>query len=213
MKKILLFLVFISLSSLAQTTINSNVAIPRLTQDSIFFYLGNTTIPTHKYRLFAQTPNGISFLAKWDNNDTISETYYSIGGGFIVKEGELQEKTTLTTLPFPINTAADLLHWCLKTGGNISDIVLENCIIEIQNILYGIVLYEKFEIESNEKISFNLYSDNFINEWLDEPLNINIYNNHKLIYSKKHNDKSKCFIILSNKFTNCQCMRLAKYML
>jgi L-serine dehydratase len=30
------------------------------------------------------------------------------------------------TLPFPINTSNELLHWCMKTGMNSSDIVLEN---------------------------------------------------------------------------------------
>jgi L-serine dehydratase len=29
-------------------------------------------------------------------------------------------------VPFPINTADELLHWCRKTGLNISDVVLEN---------------------------------------------------------------------------------------
>ncbi|MEI9956745.1 MAG: L-serine ammonia-lyase [Ferruginibacter sp.] len=29
-------------------------------------------------------------------------------------------------LPFPINTADELLHWCMKTGLNVSDVVLEN---------------------------------------------------------------------------------------
>jgi L-serine dehydratase len=29
-------------------------------------------------------------------------------------------------LPFPINTASDLLHWCIKTGLPVSEIVLEN---------------------------------------------------------------------------------------
>jgi hypothetical protein len=29
-------------------------------------------------------------------------------------------------LPFPIDTAADLLHWCIKTGLKISEVVMEN---------------------------------------------------------------------------------------
>jgi L-serine dehydratase len=33
-------------------------------------------------------PNALSFLASFNNGETVSETFYSIGGGFVVKEGE-----------------------------------------------------------------------------------------------------------------------------
>jgi L-serine dehydratase len=70
-------------------------------------------------------PNALTFLARFNNHDPISETYYSIGGGFVVKEGE-EVLNTSVSLPFPINTASDLLHWCIKTGLSISEIVMEN---------------------------------------------------------------------------------------
>src|SRR4028119_93025 len=35
-------------------------------------------------------PNALSFLADLSNGDSIAETFYSIGGGFVVKEGEVQ---------------------------------------------------------------------------------------------------------------------------
>jgi L-serine dehydratase len=70
-------------------------------------------------------PNALSFLASFQNGDKLSGTYYSIGGGFVVKEGELETKQTVV-LPFPINTSADLLHWCLKTGLSIHEVVMEN---------------------------------------------------------------------------------------
>lgn len=70
-------------------------------------------------------PNALSFLVKLKNGDSISETFYSIGGGFIVKEGETDFKQNIV-LPFPINTSSDLLHWCLKTGLAIHEVVLEN---------------------------------------------------------------------------------------
>ena len=56
----------------------------------------------------------------------MAETWYSIGGGFVKKEGEETEETASVQLPFPINTASDLLHWCRKTGLAISEVVLEN---------------------------------------------------------------------------------------
>jgi L-serine dehydratase len=70
-------------------------------------------------------PNALTFLVHFSNDDTLAETYYSIGGGFITKEGELAAKQSIA-LPFPINTAADLMHWCMKTGLAIHEIVMEN---------------------------------------------------------------------------------------
>ena len=80
-------------------------------------FLISETLPFH--------PNGLSFLANLQNGEAISETYYSIGGGFVVKEGEKQSSSNIT-LPFPINSSADLLHWCLKTGLSIHEVVAEN---------------------------------------------------------------------------------------
>lgn len=71
-------------------------------------------------------PNGLTFLVKLKNGDSIAETFYSIGGGFVVKEGEGPVSSADLQLPFPINTADDLLHWCRKTGLAIHEIVMEN---------------------------------------------------------------------------------------
>ena len=71
-------------------------------------------------------PNALSFLADFHTHEPISETYYSIGGGFIEQEkGGSAEKKTIQ-LPFPIDTAGNLLHWCMKTGLTIHDVVMEN---------------------------------------------------------------------------------------
>jgi L-serine dehydratase len=71
-------------------------------------------------------PNGLSFLADCDNNIQISETFYSVGGGFVVKENEDRNTTAAIDLPFPINTSDELLHWCMKTGLSINEVVMEN---------------------------------------------------------------------------------------
>jgi L-serine dehydratase len=84
-------------------------------QDVIFLY--NESLPYH--------PNALTFLITYSGGDTKAETYYSTGGGFVVKEGET-EKVHPVTLPFPVNTAEELLHWCRKTGLSIHEIVLEN---------------------------------------------------------------------------------------
>ena len=71
-------------------------------------------------------PNALSFLAKFKDGNAICETYYSIGGGFVQQEGEINSGGFATVLPFPINTSEDLLHWCRKTGLAIHEVVMEN---------------------------------------------------------------------------------------
>jgi L-serine dehydratase len=80
-------------------------------------FLFSESLPFH--------PNALSFLANFNNGDAISETYYSIGGGFVVKEGEVLDGTHMH-LPFPVNTSEELLHWCRKTGLSIHEVVMEN---------------------------------------------------------------------------------------
>src|SRR5215212_432037 len=81
-------------------------------------FLFTETLPYH--------PNALTFLAALKNGDHLAETYYSIGGGFVKKEGEESNELSEVLLPFPINEADDLLHWCMKTGMNISEVVMEN---------------------------------------------------------------------------------------
>ncbi|MFN5335448.1 MAG: L-serine ammonia-lyase [Bacteroidota bacterium] len=71
-------------------------------------------------------PNGLSFLASIENDQSIAATYYSIGGGFIVKENEEVLHKQVVQLPFPVETADELLHWCMKTGMSVSEVVYEN---------------------------------------------------------------------------------------
>jgi L-serine dehydratase len=71
-------------------------------------------------------PNALSFLAKLKVGEAIAETYYSVGGGFIIKEGEENASSKTVQLPFPIDTSDELLHWCMKTGMAIHEVVMEN---------------------------------------------------------------------------------------
>ncbi len=86
-------------------------------EDDLLF-LTTESLPYH--------PNAVTFQAFLSNGTAISETYYSIGGGFVVKEGGQDKPKVEVDLPFPIETAHNLLHWCRKTGLKISDIVMEN---------------------------------------------------------------------------------------
>jgi L-serine dehydratase len=80
--------------------------------------------------LFTETlayhPNAVTFLAEFIDGDKIAETYYSVGGGFVKKEGEEESGNASIQLPFPIDNANGLLHWCMMTGMSISEVVMEN---------------------------------------------------------------------------------------
>ncbi len=71
-------------------------------------------------------PNGMSFLIQFDNGENLCDTYYSIGGGFVVKEESNDLNLSAVQLPFPIDKSSDILHWCMKTGMSIAEVVMEN---------------------------------------------------------------------------------------
>lgn len=86
-------------------------------EDDMLF-LFNESLPYH--------PNAVTFQAFLNDGTAMSGTYYSIGGGFVVKEGMDGPQKAEVDLPFPIDTAGNLLHWCIKTGLKISEVVMEN---------------------------------------------------------------------------------------
>ncbi|MEN9325831.1 MAG: L-serine ammonia-lyase [Bacteroidota bacterium] len=71
--------------------------------------------------------NGMVFTA-YTNDTEYSSTFYSIGGGFVVKE---EDDTDINieikcAFPFLVNTGVDLLEFCQTERKTISDIVYEN---------------------------------------------------------------------------------------
>ena len=86
------------------------------TDDLVFLYM--ESLPFH--------PNAVTFQAFLNSGKAFSETYYSVGGGFVVKEGESGSDKEMVELPFPVDKAGDLLHWCLTTGLKVSEVVMEN---------------------------------------------------------------------------------------
>ncbi|CCG53662.1 L-serine ammonia-lyase [Flavobacterium indicum GPTSA100-9 = DSM 17447] len=70
--------------------------------------------------------NGLTFTAYTDKVEYTS-TFYSIGGGFVVKEEEDSNKSQIKcAFPFPIDKATELLEYCQKENKKISEIVFEN---------------------------------------------------------------------------------------
>lgn len=81
-------------------------------------FLMSQSLPAH--------PNALTFRAS-ANDSIFEETYYSIGGGFVKKEGEEELGSSASVnLPFPISKADDFLHWCMKTGLSLHEVVMEN---------------------------------------------------------------------------------------
>ncbi len=73
-------------------------------------------------------PNGITFTAT-TTNTTYSETFYSIGGGFVVQEDRgrsARKQANFECFPRPIATADELLNFCTYEQASVSQIVLEN---------------------------------------------------------------------------------------
>ncbi len=71
-------------------------------------------------------PNALTFRIFNDDIQVLQETYYSVGGGFIHKDGDPDISDDQPVLPYPIDTGRDLFDHILKTGSCISDIVYAN---------------------------------------------------------------------------------------
>ena len=72
--------------------------------------------------------NGFSFTAYAPESEYES-TFYSIGGGFVVKEERINAKKKLEikcAFPFPIQRADELLNYTVQENKSISEIVYEN---------------------------------------------------------------------------------------
>jgi L-serine dehydratase len=84
-------------------------------QDIVF---ENTIKPEH--------PNTLVFKLFKEGAVVLSETFYSIGGGFVLKKGEKDTTNEGVVLPFPIDSGEDLIRYTEETGLSISDIVKQN---------------------------------------------------------------------------------------
>lgn len=73
--------------------------------------------------------NGMRFTARLNDQSEVVGTYYSIGGGFVVKEEndkKAVENKNRNSYPFPIANGDQLLEYCRTEGKSVSEIVWEN---------------------------------------------------------------------------------------
>jgi L-serine dehydratase len=74
-------------------------------------------------------PNAMRVIAYTDSDELYCNTYYSVGGGFVIDQAQAEQgesDTDLTPLPYEFNTAAELLALCKTHGLSISGVMLEN---------------------------------------------------------------------------------------
>lgn len=73
--------------------------------------------------------NGMTFTAKYGEHNLYESTFYSIGGGFVVKEESVENtenEDIKATFPFPVEKATELLAYCKEQNKSVSEIVYEN---------------------------------------------------------------------------------------
>ncbi len=108
----------IDIRQTSRLSLNGEHAIDFIFEQHILFHFSER-LPGHA--------NGLIFKAfSGDEEILLERTYYSIGGGFVIREGEKIEDQAFQKLPFPIEKAAELRTYCLEENGSIWEVVLAN---------------------------------------------------------------------------------------
>ena len=72
-------------------------------------------------------PNALTVISTLEDGTVDEATYFSVGGGFVVKEGQQEAiERQQVALPYPTEAAADTLRHCEAHGFSIADMVLQN---------------------------------------------------------------------------------------
>jgi len=109
----------------------------------------------HRRETLEHHSNGMRFSAyNDDGQELLSKIYYSVGGGFVLDEEAMGADRIVedaTELPYPFNTAAELLAITGEHGMSISDVMFENekmwrteeeirtCMLEIWSVMKACV--------------------------------------------------------------------------
>ena len=85
--------------------------------DGFFFH--DEYLPMHE--------NGMCLIAFAGEEDILHKTYYSVGGGFIVKQEDFAKRTDAKVdIPFPYASAAEMLELCEKNNMTLPELGLAN---------------------------------------------------------------------------------------
>ena len=108
-----------TIQSISEINLGNERAIP-------FHYLQDIVFNKN---FLAYHANGLTFTAQLIDNTKYVSTFYSIGGGFVIKEERENAKEKIQikcAFPYPIDKAAELLEYCTTEQKSISEIVFEN---------------------------------------------------------------------------------------
>ena len=87
-------------------------------------WYSDTVLPYH--------PNAMSIIARLTDGQVYRQTYYSVGGGFVINEEDATNPDddhaapTIDAIPYPFNNAEELLARCRQHNLSISALVLAN---------------------------------------------------------------------------------------
>lgn len=111
------------------------IIVERINIQEEIYFKGGKIIPFYKNSIVFNREflpfhaNGMTFRGFSNDEEISTETYFSIGGGFIVQENErLEEEIEINkkNFPYPINRAIQLEEYCENENLLISDIVFKN---------------------------------------------------------------------------------------
>lgn len=85
----------------------------------------------HYDKVMPEHPNAMTVTAYGKDGDVLrAQTYFSIGGGFVVTQEELEASQSMTAgieeCQYPFKTSDELLFLCRKSGLSIAELTLEN---------------------------------------------------------------------------------------
>ncbi len=91
----------------------------------IAFQQGSDLVYHMDERLAFHT-NGIRFTASFADGTEHAETYFSVGGGFVVQENYTPSEHRMVCLPYAIERASEIVTICAQNNWTIPQLVMEN---------------------------------------------------------------------------------------
>ena len=74
-------------------------------------------------------PNAMTLVAFGEGNELHRDTYYSVGGGFVVDQAQAESGVAdmdRTVLPYDFSSAVELLELCQRHGLSVAELMLAN---------------------------------------------------------------------------------------
>jgi L-serine dehydratase len=76
----------------------------------------------HRDQALPFHPNALRFTAGTGSDAAADETYFSVGGGFLVREGDAEAAAGTVRVPLPVDTAADVIRHCREQDISVAEL-------------------------------------------------------------------------------------------